>query len=121
MAKAKGSKAKSAPRRAPVAKKKKGRKNTLNRSVKKPMQALGVTVGLASVYGAPIVQSVTQKSVKPISGAIMDKDTAIKAGKNALIGAVAGTAAGVVVDKFGLKKPVNRVLRTVRKFTGGLI
>ena len=51
----------------------------------------------------------------------MDKDTAIKAGKNALIGAVAGTAAGVVVDKFGLKKPVNRVLRTVRKFTGGLI
>ena len=122
MAKAKGSKAKSAPRRAPTAKKKGKKKgSTLNRSVKKPMQALGVTVGLASVYGAPIVQSVTQKSVKPISGAIMDKDTAIKAGKNALIGAVAGTAAGVVVDKFGLKKPVNRVLRTVRKFTGGLI
>ena len=120
MAKGKGSKAKSAPRRAPVAKKK-GRRNTLNKSVKKPMQALGVTVGLASVYGAPIVQSVTQKSVKPISGAIMDKDTAIKAGKNALIGAVAGTAAGVVVDKFGLKKPVNRVLRTVKSFTGGIL
>ena len=118
----KGSKAKSAPRKAPSAKKKGKKKgSTLNRSVRKPMQALGVTVGLASVYGAPIVQSVTTKSIKPISGAIMDKNTAIKAGKNALIGAVAGTAAGVVVDKFGLKKPVNRVLRTVRKFTGGLI
>ena len=121
MAKGKGSKAKTAPRRAFVAKKKKGRKNTLNRSTKKPMQAAGVAVGLASVYGPAIVQSVTQKSVKPISGAIMDKDTAIKAGKNALIGAVAGTAVGIGVDKFGLKKPVNRVLRTVRKFTGGLI
>lgn len=102
--------------------KKKGKKkNTLNRSTKKPMQAAGVAVGLLSVYGAPIVQSVTTKSVKPISGAIMDKDTAIKAGKNALIGAVAGTAVGIGVDKFGLKKPVNRVLRTVRSFTGGLI
>ena len=117
----KRSKARTAPRRAYAPKRKGKRKNTLNKSVKKPMQALGVAVGLASVYGAPIVQSVTQKSVKPIAGAVMDKDTAIRAGKNALIGAVAGTAAGVVVDKFGLKKPVNRILRTVRGFTGGLI
>ena len=101
--------------------KKARRKNTLNRSTKKPMQALGVAVGLASVYGASILASVKDKSVKPISGAIMDKDTAIKAGKNALIGAVAGTAVGVGVDKFGLKKPVNKALRTVRGFTGGLI
>lgn len=102
--------------------KKKGkRKSTLNRSTKKPMQAAGVAVGLLSVYGAPIAQSVTTKSIKPISGAIMDKTTAIKAGKNALIGAVAGTAVGVGIDKFGLKKPVNRMLKTVRSFTGGLI
>ena len=102
--------------------KKKGKKkSTLNRSTKKPMQAAGVAVGLLSVYGAPIVQSVTTKSIKPISGAIMDKNTAIKAGKNAVIGAVAGTAVGIGVDKFGLKKPVNRILRTARKFTGGLI
>ena len=117
----KRSKARTAPRRAYSPKKKGRRKNTLNRSVKKPMKALGVAVGLASVYGAPIVQSVAQKSGKPIVGAVMDKDTAIKAGKNALIGAVAGTAAGVVVDRFGLKKPVNRILRTVRGFTGGIL
>jgi hypothetical protein len=110
-----------APRRAYGPKKRGRRKNTLNKSTKKPMQAVGVAVGLASVYGAPIAQSVAQKSIKPISGAIMNKDTAIRAGKNALIGAVAGTAVGIGVDKFGLKKPVNRVLRTVRKFTGGLI
>ena len=121
MAKGKGSKARTAPRRAYGPKKKKKRTNTLNRSTRKPMQALGVAVGLASVYGAPIVASVTQKSVKPIAGAVMDKDTAIRAGKNALIGAVAGTAIGVGVDKFGLKKPVNRILRAARKFTGGLI
>lgn len=110
-----------APRRVYGPKKKTRRKNTLNRSVRKPMQAVGVAVGLASVYGAPIVQSVTQKSIKPISGAIMNKDTAIRAGKHALIGAVAGTAAGVVVDKFGLKKPVNKIIRTVRGFTGGIL
>lgn len=110
-----------APRRAYGPKKKGRRKNTLNKSTKKPMQAVGVAVGLASVYGAPIVQSVAQKSIKPIAGAVMDKEVAIRAGKNALIGAVAGTAAGVVVDKFGLKKPVNRILRTVRGFTGGIL
>ena len=121
MAKGKTKKA-TAPRRAPVAKKKGKKKgSTLNRSTKKPMQAAGVAIGLASVYGPSIVQSVKTKSTKPISGAIMDKSNAIQAGKNALIGAVAGTAVGIGVDKFGLKKPVNRVLRTVRKFTGGLI
>ena len=107
--------------RSAPAKKKGRRKNTLNKSTKKPMQAAGVAVGLLSVYGAPIAQAISTKSIKPISGAIMDKDTAIKAGKNAVIGAVAGTAVGIGVDKFGLKKPVNRVLRTVRGFTGGLI
>lgn len=121
MAKRKTAKTKTVYRSAPAKRKGGRRKNTLNRSTKKPMQAAGVAVGLLSVYGAPIVQSVTTKSIKPISGAIMDKDTAIKAGKNALIGAVAGTAVGIGVDKFGLKKPVNRVLRTARKFTGGLI
>ena len=114
-------KTKTVYRSVPAKRKGGRRKNTLNKSTKKPMQAAGLAVGLLSVYGAPIVQSATTKSIKPISGAIMDKDTAIKAGKNALIGAVAGTAVGIGVDKFGLKKPVNRVLRTVRSFTGGLI
>ena len=114
-------KTKTVYRSAPAKRKGGRRKNTLNKSTKKPMQAAGVAVGLLSVYGAPIAQSISTKSIKPISGAIMDKNTAIKAGKNALIGAVAGTAVGVGVDKFGLKKPVNRILRAARKFTGGLI
>lgn len=104
-----------------TAPRKKRRTSTLNKSTKKPMQALGVTAGLLSVYGAPIVQSVTQKKIEPISSAIMSKDNLVQAGKNAVIGAVVGTGAGIVADKFGLKKPINKVLKTVRSFTGGLI
>lgn len=119
MAKRKGRKGgySAAPRRGVYygPRKKKRRTSTLNRSTKKPMQAVGVMVGAVAIpYGDAIVQSVKGFTVKPIAQAIMSKDNAIKAAKNGAIGYLAGTAVGVVTDKTGLKKPVNKVLRFAR-------
>ena len=100
--------------RSVPAKKKKRRSSTLNRSVKKPMQTIGVTVGLATVYGPAIVQSVKSMNANPILGAVMSKDYAIEAAKRVAVGYIGGTAAGVVADKTGLKRPVNKVLRLGR-------
>lgn len=110
----------SAPRRSYAAaprRKGKRRTSTLNRSVKKPMQAAGVAIGLASVYGPAVWQSVKTMNVGPASQAIMNKNNGIQAAKNVAVGYIAGTAAGVVADKSGLKRIVNKGLR----FTRGLI
>ena len=104
-----------APRRAYYGPRKKRRTSTLNRSVKKPMQAAGVLIGAVAIpYGAAIVDSVKSLSVKPAAAAIMNKDNAIQAVKYGAVGIAAGTAAGIVADKTGLKRPVNKALRLVR-------
>ena len=105
-----------APRRAYYGpRKKKRRTSTLNRSVKKPMQAAGVLIGAVAIpYGSAIVDSVKSLSVKPAAAAIMNKDNAIQAVKYGAVGIAAGTAAGIVADKTGLKRPVNKALRLVR-------
>ena len=114
-------KARAAPRRA-YGPKKKRRVNTLNKSVKKPMQALGVAIGGVIIpYAGAMVDSVKTKSITPIASKVMDKNTAINAAKGAAVGFIAGTAAGIVADKTGLKKPVNKIKRTVKSFTGGLL
>lgn len=95
--------------------KKKRRTSTLNRSVKKPMQAAGVLIGgVAIPYGPAIVESVKGLSVAPIKAAVMNKDNAMQAAKYGAMGLVAGTAVGVIADKTGLKKPVNKALRLAR-------
>lgn len=122
MAKRKTTARRAAPRRAYRPAKKKRRTNTLNRSVKKPMQALGVAIGAVAIpYGAAMIQSVTSRSLQPISSAIMSVDKAKEAVKYGAIGMIAGTAIGAVADKTGLKKPINKVKRTIKSFTGGLI
>lgn len=93
---------------------KKRRSSTLNRSVKKPMQALGVGVGLAAVYGPAAWQSIKTMNAQPILSTVMNKDAAVAAAKNVAVGYVAGTAAGIVADKSGLKRIVNKGIRTVR-------
>ena len=118
---AKKKKASAPRRRAAGAVKKKRRVSTLNRSVKKPMQAAGVAVGAMIPYAGAIVESVKSRSVAPASAALMNKENAIEAGKNAIIGYVAGTVAGTVADKAGLKKPINKIRRTIRGFTGGVL
>ena len=92
----------------------KRRSSTLNRSVKKPMQALGVGVGLAAVYGPAAWQSIKTMNAQPILNTVMNKDAAVAAAKNVAVGYVAGTAAGIVADKSGLKRIVNKGIRTVR-------
>ena len=112
-----------APRRSYAGgKKKKRRVNTLNKSVKKPMRAAGVAIGGVLIpYGGAMIEAVKQKSVAPASAAIMSKDNAIKAVKGAAVGFIAGTVAGTVADKAGLKKPINKLKRTLKGLTGGLI
>ena len=101
--------------RAYYPRRKKSRRSTLNRSTKKPMQAIGVLVGAVAIpYGDAIVQSVKTLSVKPAAAAIMNKDKAIEAAKYGAVGYLAGTAVGVVTDKTGLKRPVNKALRFVK-------
>jgi hypothetical protein len=118
----KTTKSRSAPRRAAPAAKKKGRRvSTLNRSVKKPARAIGVAVGAMIPYAGSIVDSVKSKSIAPMSSAIMSKDNAVKAAKGAAVGFIAGTVAGMVVDKAGLKKPVNKILKSVKGLTGGIL
>lgn len=106
---------------APRARKYKRRTNTLNRSVKKPMQAAGVAVGVMIPYAGAIVDSVKARKLAPLSGAVMSKDNAVQAAKNAAVGFIAGTVAGTVADKAGLKKPINKIRRTIKSFTGGLL
>jgi hypothetical protein len=118
----KTTKSRAAPRRAAPAAKKKGRRvSTLNRSVKKPARAIGVAVGAMIPYAGSIVDSVKSKSIAPMSSAIMSKDNAVKAAKGAAVGFIAGTVAGMVVDKAGLKKPVNKILKSVKGLTGGIL
>jgi hypothetical protein len=93
---------------------KKRRSSTLNRSVKKPMQATGVAIGLLSVYGPAAWQSITTMNANPILGTVMNKNAAVEAAKRVAVGYIGGTAAGIVADKSGLKRPVNKVLRTFR-------
>lgn len=118
----KTTKSRSAPRKAAPAAKKKGRKvSTLNRSVKKPARAIGVAVGAMIPYAGAVVDSVKSKSIAPMSSAVMNKDNAIRAAKGAAVGFIAGTIAGTVVDKAGLKKPVNKILKSVKGLTGGIL
>ena len=94
--------------------KKKRRTSTLNRSVKKPMQALGVTIGLATVYGPSVVQSVKSMSATPVLNQVMNLDAGKQAVKNVAVGYIAGTGAGIIADKTGLKRIANKGLRLVR-------
>lgn len=118
---AKKKKAAAPRRRAAGAVKKKRRVNTLNRSVKKPMQAAGVAIGAMIPYVGGMVEAIKSKSIAPASAALMSKDNAVQAAKNAAVGFLAGTAAGVVADKAGLKRPINKIRKTLRSFTGGIL
>lgn len=104
--------------RSAPARKGKRRGSTLNRSVKKPMQAAAVGLTLATLYGPAVMESVKQKKIAPVQNAVMNTftntNTAIEVGKQVAIAYIGGTVAGKVIDKTGLKKPVNKVIRFAR-------
>ena len=119
---AKKTKKAAATARSYAPKKKTNRAKPLNKSTKKPLQALGVVVGgILIPYGAAMVEAVKSKSIASASAAIMSKDNAIKAAKGAAVGFIAGTVAGTVADKAGLKRPINKLKRTLKGLTGGLL
>ena len=103
------------PYRAYRAPKKKRRTSKLNRSTVKPMRAAGAAAGAALVYAPYGIAAVKSRSIAPITGAITNKDLAIQAIKNVAVGYIAGTVAGKVVDTVGLKKPVNKIIREVKR------
>lgn len=77
------------------------------------MAGVGTAVAL-SQYVIPLaVTSVQSKSVNPIIAAFSDKNTLLAMGKSAIGGYAVGYAAGMVLDKTGLKRPVNKVLKRV--------
>lgn len=110
-------------RASTATKAKKGKKkgSTLNRSTKKPLRAAGVAIGAMIPYAGAMVDAVKSKSIAPVSSAVMNKDNAVKAAKNAAVGFIAGTVAGMVVDKAGLKKPINKIFKSVKGLTGGIL
>jgi hypothetical protein len=93
---------------------KRRRTSKLNRSTVPAMKSTGALIGAGITYGPYVVQSIKGKSVNPIVGAVTSKDVAISGLKSVAIGYIGGAVAGKVIDAVGLKKPVNKVFRTVR-------
>ena len=89
------------------------RRSTLNGSVKRKTAGIGTAIAL-SQYVIPLtISAVQSKSVTPLVAAFSNKDTLMAMGKSAVGGYLVGYAAGMVIDKTGLKKPVNKVLKKV--------
>ena len=99
--------------RAAPKKRRSSRRNSLNASVKKKTAGIGTAVAL-SQYVIPLaVSSVQSKNLNPFISAFSNKDTLLAMGKSAIGGYAVGYAAGLVLDKTGLKRPVNKVLKKV--------
>lgn len=77
------------------------------------MAGLGLAVGVGTVAVPVAMSAIKSKSVAPITSAVTNLDviktTAIRAGG----GYVGGMVAGMVIDKTGLKRPVNKALKLV--------
>ena len=79
------------------------------------MRAAGAATGAGLVYGPYAIAAVKSRSLQPIVAAVTSKDLAIQAAKNVAVGYIAGSVAGKVIDTAGLKKPVNRMIRSVKR------
>lgn len=106
-----------ASRRAyyPPRKKAKRRTSTLNRSTVPTMKSAGALIGAGITYGPYAMASIKARSVSPMVGAITNKDVALDGIKHVAIGYLAGGVAGKVIDVAGLKKPVNKAIRSVKR------
>lgn len=89
------------------------RRNTLNASTKKKLAGLGMAAGVATVAAPVAISAIKSRSIAPITSAATNinvwKTAALRAGG----GYVGGTIAGIVIDKTGLKRPVNKALKLV--------
>lgn len=89
------------------------RKSSYNASVTKKTAALGAGIGLGSVALPIAISAIQNKSLTPITSAFTDKNKLVEMGKNAIVGYAVGYAGGVVLDKTGLKKPVNKLVKKI--------
>lgn len=96
-------------------KKKTRRKSTLNRSTVGPMKSAGALIGAGITFGPSVMASIKGRSLNPIVGAVTDKDVALSGLKRVAVGYLAGGLTGKVIDSVGLKKPVNRAIRMVKR------
>lgn len=97
----------SAPRR------RSSRRKSYNGSVAKKTAALGAGIGLGAVALPVAISAIQSRSLNPITGAFTNKDKLIEMGKNAIVGYAVGYGAGVVLDKTGLKKPMNKIVKKI--------
>lgn len=104
----------SSPYYGPRRKTKKRRTSTLNRSTVKPMKSAGALIGAGLVYGPFAVASIKAKSITPMVAGLTNKDVAVSALKHVAVGYIGGAIAGKVIDTAGLKRPVNKLFRTVK-------
>lgn len=59
------------------------------------------------------VNAVQARSLAPVTTAFTDKNKLMEMGKNAIVGYAVGYGAGVIFDKTGLKKPVNKLVKKI--------
>lgn len=79
------------------------------------MKSTGALIGAGMVYGPYAINSIKARSVTPMVGALASKDVAMAGIKHVAIGYLGGAVAGKVIDSAGLKKPVNKVIRSVKR------
>jgi len=77
------------------------------------MAGLGMAAGVATVAAPIALAAIKSKSVQPITSNLMNTNVLMEMGKRAIGGYAVGYAAGVVIDKTGLKRPVNKGLKLV--------
>lgn len=59
------------------------------------------------------INCINSRSISPLTAAMTNKDVLMATGKNVIMGYAVGYAAGFVMDKTGLKKPINKALKKV--------
>lgn len=77
------------------------------------MAGLGMAAGVATIAAPIALSAIKSKSVQPITSNLMNTGVLMEMGKRAIGGYAVGYAAGVVIDKTGLKRPVNKALKMV--------
>lgn len=73
-----------------------------------------MAAGVATVVAPIAIEAIKTKSVAPITNNAMNIDTVKTGVARAAGGYALGFVGGKIIDKTGLKKPVNKLLRMVK-------
>lgn len=89
------------------------RRNTLNASTRKKLAGIGAVGGIATVMAPVAVQAIQSKNVQPITNAVMDVNTLKESAIRGIGGYAVGMAIGIIADKTGFKRPINKALKLI--------